>query len=205
MNREDLTRDAVASARPIGNIHLWPNNGAGALDLPDVTQHVLPPISAVAVINMMIQASWDDDVLFWAHNDMRCPPDTAQKFLGRATEKFLDDAKWGVLFSTYDVLCCFNMKMIRDVGYWDPFFHQYVADVDYYRRMKLKDWSEEYYLSVEHRNGGSSTIKDDPIFNERIQIAARFGHEYYAAKWGGNQGREQFTTPFRNLLKGQRA
>jgi hypothetical protein len=115
-NREDLTREAVASVRDIGNSHLWPNNGAQALDLPDIEQHVLPDMSPVSVINMMTQASWDDDVMFWAHNDCFAHPGAAADFLKATEELFVSDKKWGVHFSLYDTLCAFNMRAVREIG-----------------------------------------------------------------------------------------
>lgn len=203
-NREDMLLDAVGSVRDIGCIHLWPNNGAADVDLPDVTKHRLPEMLTTGVINMMVQESWDDDVMFWAHNDMFCPPGVAKQFYEKAVQKFNSNEKWGVLFSTYDVLCCFNMKMYHDVGYWDPFFPQYVSDVDFYRRMTLRGWSEEYFLKdvVEHRSG-SSSIKADPLFNYRTQCTIGAAREYYNLKWGGAQGHEKYKTPFYNFYRRQ--
>lgn len=201
-NREDLAKEAVESVLDIGNIHLWPNgeNPVG-LGFPShvAEEHWLPPLPATSVINLMIQESWHDDVMFWAHSDMFCPPGIASKFLDRAKEKFKEGGRWGALFSNYDALCCFNMQMLHDVGYWDTFFHQYVADKDFYRRMRLKGWDEEHYLREEVEHHISVTIKADPLLNRRVQFGIDFCRNYYSMKWGGHEGQESFTTPFEDF------
>lgn len=203
-NREDLTREAIASISDIGNINLWPNNGATALDIPNITQHVLPNMAPTSVINMMIQSSWDDDVMFWAHNDCFAHPGVAASFL-RATEVlYAADQSWGVHFSLYDILCAFNMKAVRAIGYWDPMFFQYTADNDYYHRLRHAgfrevQWPEGRDGRVEHR--GSMTVRSDPLFNHRTQWRERTGFDksYYRVKWGGTVGQEQFQTPFEDF------
>lgn len=206
-NNEELTRAAVASAADIGNIHLWPNNGAGVLtDLPVVKQTVLPEITPVSVINMMIQSSWDDDVMFWMHNDGFARPGIAQKFLETVTAHHLDpnDEKWGAIFTKYDVLCAFNMKAVREVGYWDAMFFQYTADPEYYGRMARAGWRfvnnpEMWGDGVEHR--GSMTVRTDKLFNFRTQWRerTRFDKKYYEFKWGGQIGHETFSKPFEDF------
>lgn len=199
-NREDLTCEAIESVRDIGNIHLWPNNGAKALDIPGIEQHVLPDLSPISVLNMMIQSSWDDDVMFWAHNDCFAQPGAAAEFLQKTNDLFLSDVKWGVYFSLYDILCAFNMKAVREIGYWDPVFFQYTADNDYYHRIinagyTIEQWPEGR-VRVEHR--GSMTVRSDPVFNYVTQFRERqrIDKLYYALKWGGLVGQETNATPF---------
>lgn len=196
MNREDLTREAIESVRDIGNIHLWPNNGALALDIPNVTDHVLPDMSPISVINMMIQSSWDDDVMFWAHNDCLAHPGAAAEFLQSTEELFASDKNWAVYFTLYDILCAFNMKAIREIGYWDPMFWQYTADNDYYHRVANAGYSIEQWLvpgcngRIEHR--GSMTVRSDPLFNHRTQFRANIDREYFKLKWGEPPGKVPF-------------
>lgn len=212
-NREDLTREAIESVRDIGNIHLWPNNGAPALDIPLIQQHVLPDMSPISVLNMMIQSSWDDDVMFWAHNDCFAHPGAAAAFLKATEDLYAADQSWGVHFSLYDILCAFNMKAVRATGYWDPVFFQYTADNDYYHRLRHGgfrevQWSEgRTGRTIEHR--GSMTVRSDPMFNYVTQWRERqhIDKKYYELKWGGACGVEQFQTPFANFSPppGQRA
>lgn len=203
-NREDLTREAIESVRDIGNIHLWPNNGAKALDIPGIEQHVLPDMSPISVLNMMIQSSWDDDVMFWAHNDCFAHPGVAAAFF-KATETLSADKSWGVHFSLYDILCAFNMNAVREIGYWDPVFFQYTADNDYYHRLRHGgfrevQWPEGRDGRVEHR--GSMTIRSDPMFNyiTKWRERQRTDKNYYQFKWGGLVGEEQFQKPYQDFV-----
>lgn len=202
-NREDLLRDAVKSVGEIGNLHLWPNNGAQVLaDVPCQVVHPLPDMSPISVINMMIQSSWDDDVMFWAHNDCFAHPGAAVEFKAATEALFASDVKWGVHFSLYDVLCAFNMKAVREIGYWDPMFFQYTADNDYYHRLVSAGYSQMQWdkgrdgRHVEHR--GSMTVRSDPLFNHITQWRerTRFDKNYYKLKWGGDVSHENYTAPF---------
>lgn len=206
-NRPDLTLEALASTREIGNVHLWPNNGAPDIAVPDdVTVRRLPAMSPIDVINMMIQSSWDDDVMFWAHNDAFCHPGVAREFFDIVEAQHNSTEKWGVYFSLYDILCAFNMEAVREVGYWDPMFFQYTADPDYYHRMTIggwpiKQWPEGRDGRVEHR--GSMTIRSDKEFNHRVQWRekTKFDKNYYALKWGGLPGAETYPRPFERAFR----
>ena len=214
-NREDLTREAIASVRDIGNIHVWPNNGAKFLDgLVDIqhrviAQHVLPDMSPISVLNMMIQSSWDDDVMFWAHNDCFAHPGAAASFFKATEDLYAADQSWGVHFSLYDVLCAFNMRAVRAVGYWDPMFFQYTADNDYYHRLRHAGYREAQWAegrtgrTIEHR--GSMTVRSDKLFSHRTQWRerTRFDKLYYQMKWGGLVGQEKFQKPFEDLDRQQ--
>jgi hypothetical protein len=216
VNREDLLRDAVESVREIGNIHIWAD-GVPCPVIPDATLHELPPIPFTAVQNFFIQSSWDDDIMFFMHNDGLAAVGAAQRLLKQALLQ--QDEKWGVMFTHYDVLCAFNMRAVRAVGYWDTMFFQYTADTDYYHMLRAAGWPSLDIggHDVEHRNNASSTLKADPLFNHRTQFRAgdAFDHRYYKMKWGGVAGEETFTKPFQDFLdpdslkppprKGQRA
>jgi len=194
MNREDLLRDAIESARPIGNIHVWANT-VPSPDIAGVGHHALPPLPNVAVFNLMIQSSWNDDVMLWLHNDGLILPGVGERFLSYVTERL--DQRWGMVMTTYDVLCAFNMRAVREVGYWDTMFFQYTVDVDYYRRLLLANWPILQFgpgnnEEVQHRkpngdpHGGSNTIQADPLYNYRIQLRNHTGIDgaYFMCKWG---------------------
>jgi hypothetical protein len=196
-NRPDLLKDAIESSRDIGHTHVWCDGVPIPNDLPDgvidaATWHVLPPMPSTSVYNMFIQDSWDDDVMFHMHNDTYLEPGVAQKFFDyvQALHNQGDQNPWGVVFSNYDVLSAFNMKAVRDVGYWDTMFFQYTADLDYYHRMRLNGWHIREFgrEGVIHGRdtGGSSTVKSDPVYNHRVQWRQRtgFDREYFKLKWG---------------------
>lgn len=218
-NREDLLRDAVKSALPIGNIHVWADGVPSPTDIEGVTHHSLPPVPATSVINFMIKESWDDDVMFWMHNDGYARDGVAEKFLEFVKVKQASDEKWGVIFTNYDVLCAFNMKAVRECGYWDTMYYQYAADDDYYHNLlshdyKIIEYGEEGVLHRNHEagivgHGGSNTILADPLYNHRVQWRARtkFDEAYFQMKWGtAKQGyrkilnaRAGYKRPFQNF------
>lgn len=205
-NREDMMRRAVEQVRDIGNIHLWPNGNAHDPGVPDTTVHMLPPISIVSAINLAIQSSWDDDLMYWMHNDAFVMPGVAKEFRERCEAEA--DAQWGVYFTCYDVLCCFNMRAVREVGFWDPMYFQYTSDVDYYRTLHVSGWPcrdfgpgvlhlsgnmtapaeaqtipagapahERARISAMQLGGGSATIRADSLFNMRTQFRASTGFD----------------------------
>ena len=191
-----MLRDAVESARGIGNIHVWGDGVPVPPDLADVTPHALPSLPATSVLNLMIQSSWDDDVMFWLHNDGLILPGVAPKFMQHVHD-LPAEKRWGVVFTHYDVLCAFNMRAVREVGYWDTMFFQYTADVDYYRRLLIANWPILQFGdgnddSVLHRRpdgsggGGSNTIQADALYNYRVQWRSRTGFDrsYFMCKWG---------------------
>lgn len=216
-NREDLAIEAVESVRGIGNIYLWPNGDHSDQlgNLQGVTAvHRMPPVAPVSLINIMIRSSWGDDVMFWMHNDALAMPGVAARMLQRVRELHASDKKWGVLFTHYDVLCAFNMRCVREIGYWDAMFFQYTADVEYYHRMRKAGWTtEEFGPGVVHRNGpykegnreddGSATVRADPIFNYRTAFRemSQFDKNYYELKWGGRPGAEKYDRPFGNSIR----
>lgn len=215
-NREDLCREAVASVQAIGRIHLWPNGDNWRslgedfpLDQKIACVSKLPPMAPVSIINMLIQDSWYDDVMFWMHNDALALPGVAERILARVTQLHESGERWGALFTCYDVLCAFNMQAVREVGYWDPMFFQYTADPEYYHRMRKAGWHIlEFGPGVIHRIGavgpgdshdnGSATVRSDPNFNRRVQFREQNGFDkrYYEFKWGGLPGSETYDEPF---------
>jgi hypothetical protein len=157
----------------------------------------------------MIHESWHDDVMFWMHNDALALPGVAERVLAKVEELHASDKKWGVLFTMLRRAVRFNMKAVREIGYWDAMFFQYTADPEYYHRMRLAGYSiEEFGPGVVHRTGaykegdrqddGSATVRSDPLFNYRTQWRESTGFDkaYYRLKWGGNPGAETYDRPF---------
>ena len=218
-NRFDLAVEACASVERIGNIHLWPNGepepDCAIAHIDEV--HHMPPMAPVSLINCMIKESWDDDVMFWMHNDALALPGVDKRVINKVHELHASDKKWGVLFTHYDVLCAFNMKCVREIGYWDPMFFQYTADVEYYHRMNAAGWSfEEFGPGVVHRNGpytpgdreddGSATVRSDPTFNLRTRFREEslFDKRYFELKWGALPGHPKeayHDRPFGNPIR----
>jgi hypothetical protein len=204
-SRVDLLHEAVESVRDIGNIHLWAD-GIPCPDIPDVTKHEMGLVSVVSLINICIKESWDDDVMFLCHNDAYAKPGIAKQFLEFTRNAFETDKKWGLILSHYDVLAAFNMAAVHDVGYWDPMYFQYRADVDYYHTLKKAGWHElDSKLSEGIVHHGSQTVKSDPLFNYRTRFrnSLDFDGRYYLLKWGGHPGQERFSRPFEDFRPDQ--
>lgn len=204
-SRLDLLEEAIGSVRDIGNIHLWAD-GIKCPEYENITVHEPGLVSIVSLINMCIQSSWDDDVMFLCHNDIFAKPGVAKRMLDFTENAWRTDDKWGLILSHYDTLAAFNMKAVHDVGPWDPMYFQYTADVDYYRTLRAAGWHElNSGLSDEIVHHGSQTVKSDPLFNHRTQFRNRtdFDGRYYEFKWGGRPGQEKFKKPFENFVPGQ--
>lgn len=203
-SRDDMALDASQTVKAIGRLHVWPNgdNATSLLVPSDATVHVMPPMAPVSLINCMIRESWNDDVMFWMHNDAFAKPGVAERLFVHVHELHTSGKRWGAVFTHYDVLSVFNMAAIRDVGYWDAMFFQYTADVEYYGRMRAAGWEiDESHFGkddVEHRHG-SITVQTDPTFNLRTQWRERtlFDKNYHMLKWGSFPGQPfKFSKPF---------
>lgn len=195
VNRVDLLEQAVLSVRDIGNIHVW-LDGVGAPNIRNVTFHWLPPLPFTSVMNLMIQSSINtmDDIMFFMHNDGLALNNADRKLLKAAVTKHLKGEHWGAIFTTYDVLCAFNVAALKDVGYWDTMFLQYTGDVDYYHRLRSAGWTiDQIKCEVLHQNDASNTVKADPLLNARTQWREQTGFDksYYQWKFGGMPGEEK--------------
>jgi hypothetical protein len=137
----------------------------------------------------------NQDLFFMMHSDARAAPEIVEALLKRAEELDQEQRKWGVLFTSYDVLCLINAKALHEF-HWDPYLPLYYTDIDYYYRLHLAGFELiETYLPVEHMNGGSNTHSDPQIM---AYVEANYGawRHYYMQKWGGERGQERFVTPF---------
>lgn len=215
-NREDMLREAVDSVRSLGHIHIW-SDGVPPPAIEGVEHHALPPNGAAATINAALQSSWDDDdVAFLMHADALALPGAPERLRDFTQARLDSGERWGVIFTLYDVFCAFNMTAVREVGYWDVRLYQYGSDNDYWRRLKLANYSiiesapipgiadtpDKFFgkahinesVGVIHR--GSASIRSDPLF-KYISDGRNPGNEaYYILKWGGLPNHETFTRPF---------
>jgi hypothetical protein len=138
---------------------------------------------------------------FFLHSDAEPAGQAAEILLDQARRAFQKKKRWGVIFTKYDTFCCFNVSALAAVGPWDTNLPQYFADNDYYRRMRLAGYEIlETGLEVTHHEGGSSTLKSDPIRTHLNGVTFPLYQKYYEAKWGGPPGAEQFLEPFNKPL-----
>lgn len=85
----------------------------------------------------------------------------------------------------------------EEIGPFDEGFRNaYFEDDDSARRIAVAGLGAKSWCPVFHY--GSSTIESDPVRKFEIQDAGAFeiNRAFYIQKWGGEVGRERFTTPF---------
>lgn len=132
---------------------------------------------------MQRQSSWWRlPCYFFMHADAVCAE--------RAVERMLDtvarhDGKWGLVFSQYDSFCCFNTEMVADVGSWDEAYEWYVADIDYYNRVRWRGWPCLQCPQAVVRHYGSQTLCAMSA-EERASTQRHHNHAvaHYRHKWG---------------------
>jgi predicted O-methyltransferase YrrM len=201
-----MLRNAIASVEEtFSNIHLWAD-GVPAPDVDGVSVvHQLSPVSFTTVFNEFIRASWDDDVMFFMHSDATAKPGACGKIMDAVHEKLDSGERWGVLLTEYDALAAYNMKAVRSVGYLDPMFYQYIADDDWYHRMRMAQWEiVDTGLNTEHPCGvlhhTSAAVKNDWLFNDRTQLHNGFAYQYFDYKWKlGIPNDERHYFPFNGM------
>jgi hypothetical protein len=133
------------------------------------------------------------DVFFFMHSDAQALEGTPEKLLDYVAKL---TGKWGVVFTNYDALCCFNTAAVRDTGPWDwrglPW---YMADCDYYRRLACRGYRVvDSSLPVHHVQ--SQTRVADRLMEVIVTLEMEMAKQYYLIKWGGPRDQEKFREPF---------
>ena len=96
---------------------------------------------------------------------------------------------------------CFilNPIAIEKVGFFDEnLFPAYMEDCDYSRRAFLAGMHEENCADTMVHHYGSACLRNDPILAEQNTLTHQRNHMYYRQKWGGSNGNEIFTMPFKD-------
>jgi hypothetical protein len=135
------------------------------------------------------------DVYMHMHDDAEAPPGAAAAFLAEVEKLVSEKRRWGIAFTTYDILAAANMEAIRKVGEWDNTFIQYSSDNDYYWRIHLAGY-EFIWTGIPVIHYGSSSTWSDPYRIAFFQAMMPIHLEYYKAKWGGYWYQEMNYEPF---------
>jgi hypothetical protein len=206
VNRPDLLRLALNSVRT-----LWPwtiiidNSDTPELRIFQGSWPVpifrVPglPLTLSQTMNLLQAKALEQNCKAWffMHSDAELAPQTAEILLGEARQAFDEKESWGVIFTKYDTFCCFNVSAMSAVGPWDTNLPQYFADNDYYRRVELAGYKIfEVGMGVTHHEGGSCTLRSDPMRTRLNGVTFPLYQKYYEATWGGPPGAEQFLQPF---------
>lgn len=144
----------------------------------------------------------NDDVAFW--------PGTIEKIIKGHEYGYdllsvvaTDTGQTGYLIPEKPDFCCFAIRpsFVEKFGYFDENFKPaYFEDNDMYYRMRLAGGRSALKLDarVDHHGSvtqfkGKGQDSDDRVVSHH---QFRLNRDYYAAKWGGWPGKEQYTTPF---------
>ena len=203
VNRLDLLRKAVDSVRALWSFAFILDNSADGITQKESSWPVpvirpCQPLTCFQSMNLLAQMARDAGcrAFGYQHNDAEAGEGVAEKFLAVVRDSCASGRPWGVIYTNYDILSAYNMVAVNAVGPWDTNFTNYFGDNDWFRRMQLVGFTEDQTgLAVQHHNV-SSTIKSDHarwVANQHLfpGMAA-----YYAAKWGGPPGAEQYRIPF---------
>lgn len=106
---------------------------------------------------------------------------------------FIDDGfQWGAL----------NREIVDKVGLIDDneFYPIYYDDNDYHRRLDLSGVKKVFKIATFPPEGFSTTIRSSDRFEKANNLTFQNNKERYVAKWGGEPGKEMFTTPWNSGL-----
>lgn len=193
VNRPDLLARAVASVCELGP---WIINNSASAPASDGGSLVLPsvPLTFSQSMNFGIHhaKSCGLKFCFFLHSDAEAAPGVGLQLLHGARQA---SERWGAIFTNYDAFVVFNVEACHAVGDWDVHLPWYFADNDFYRRLRLAGYPTlESNLEVHHEP--SQTLRADAQLSFVNRVVFPLHRQYYAAKWGGEPGRERWDKPF---------
>lgn len=101
--------------------------------------------------------------------------------------------------------CLFYKSTFDVVGCWDEnFFPAYFEDIDAGRRAMLAGLTLGLCPDTNVWHHGSGTLAKDSQLEAAHHDWFKLNEAYYVRKWGGNIGKETYTTPFNDPLLGLR-
>jgi hypothetical protein len=144
--------------------------------------------SFAAVMNMIQREAWYRRVpyYFFMHSDAEVGPcavdevaDAARLLSGIA------GLGWGAIFTSYDALACMNTRAAWEVGCWDETFSWYVADVDFYNRLRWARRPTIHLRKPRVAHSGSATLALLPGEDQRkVHEDHIWAIDHYRHKWG---------------------
>lgn len=127
------------------------------------------------------------------HNDCVVHKDVIADLIKVGSE----NPETGVVFTNYDALCLFNTEIINKVGCWDESFEWYVADIDYYQRIKMDGYKHINIGTEGVEHATSQTLAAlQPEIVKQVGINHSWAWKHYIHKWGGNQHNEIYKMPY---------
>lgn len=208
VNRPDLLLRVLASCRDASlSLTIINNSGSDIFHSPDggteppegVAVFDPPvPLSFTQSMNLEFKLAKESGAKYCLHmhSDALIPPDVFGKLVDYARRMDSEGRKFGVLYTFYDILACYNVEAALEIGGYDTHFDSYYSDNDMWCRFRRAGYEchDTHIEGVTHE--GSATINSDPKLRLIHSITFPFANMYYVAKWGGQPDHETFKTPF---------
>jgi hypothetical protein len=196
VNRVDLLEKAVRSASGLlPNIALIDQTREGLADgwegRAGIFRWSRRPLVFSEMMNwcQRLAAMRGCALLGFMHNDAECAPGVAEGVLDECRHANHRGARWGVALTNYDSFSWFNMTAVREVGCWDEAFQWYVADIDYYERLRAAGWDDLLLPEAQVMHRTSQTIaKMEPNARAAVKSRRKAAIRRYALKWGSPFG-----------------
>jgi len=190
---------------------LWPatyiidnsTNGLNPSDWPVTLLRPSVPLSLSQTLNLLARMGEgsDADVIFYMHHDAEVPEGACDRFISKVEAAQATHRAWGAAFTNYDSLAAFSTAAMRYVGPWDVCLPKYLADRDYYRRLRLAGYEVlETGIAVHHPDNGGSTLFADGGLAYLSGITSPMYQDYYRSKWGGPPFEETLDWAFNGNL-----
>lgn len=204
VNHFDLLEKAIRSIKPeIFNEYIIFNNSEQ--EVPEELYKDTPfrvwqppfPMTFTQTQNIMRAYAMDNKFESYAfmHNDGEVLDDTDVRLVAFAETQNKAKNKWGIIFTSYDVLCIFNTNAVREIGVWgDENWPEqrsgYYLDNDYYRRLDQSGYAHVHLenSNVSHEKSSNTIQVESEAATWRLQQEAVV--EHYINKWGGPPGEE---------------
>jgi hypothetical protein len=154
--------------------------------------------------NIMRKYAIENNFTYYSfmHNDGEITDDSAQRLVYMADDITEKGQKWSVIFTHYDVFCVYNTECVKAIGEWGddmwPSDQQsgYFLDNDYYRRMRLSEYTVLQLSDTKILHNEPSNTIQDKVEYTRWEMQRGRVVSHYISKWGGPPGQEHFTKPF---------
>lgn len=209
VNRPDLLARVVSSTAEAGvKLHIINNSDDKNLEAhPALIINPPVPLSFTQSMNFefLLTKEFGKKYCVHMHSDAVVPPEAFAQLLEYARRMDIEGRRWMILYTLYDVLCCYNVDAVLEVGGYDTNFAAYFSDNDLWQRAKVAGFEciNTDIQGISHE--GSATINSDPKLQFLNGQTFPLYSYYYQQKWGGEPGHEKFTVPFDNpdLLGGK--
>ncbi len=198
-----LLDKAVRSLRPLWSSLIVIDQSEEGLNAPwaeELSGIYRIPFQAISFTQMMNWARGEAfdrhaGLLAFVHSDAQCSAEEVGPSIIAASRAHLGE-KIGVNFTNYDAFAVFNTESLRDIGPWDESFRWYLADNDYYYRLRLLGWGVSELGGDQVRHCPSQTLRNDPRIRAAVESSWNWHVRHYQHKWGGPPGRETFRRPY---------